>query len=136
MIFHDSTLDELTLKMPRNKAEMMAISGIGPKRFESFGDPILLVIRQYRRMQQGGTKKSAAARTTTPSSASKARTPGRSRSLTATTTTSPVARAARFHSVDDGNTEESMIVETLTCDEIVERKFAHAKANGYVIAID
>ena len=32
--------------------------------------------------------------------------------------------------------DEVVVVETLTCEEIVKRKFEHAKANGYVISID
>ena len=48
MIFHDTTLDQLVLEMPRNQNELLKIHGIGPKLCQQFGHVLLQVIRQYR----------------------------------------------------------------------------------------
>ena len=48
-IFHDSVLDEIVEEMPTNKDELLRVKGIGPKKFESFGLSILLIIGSYRR---------------------------------------------------------------------------------------
>ena len=38
VIFNDATLHEMAQKRPTTRATMMAINGVGEKRFESYGD--------------------------------------------------------------------------------------------------
>jgi superfamily II DNA helicase RecQ len=47
LIFHDRTLNEIVVKLPRNKSTWMAVYGIGDQKFKSFGTPILSVVEQY-----------------------------------------------------------------------------------------
>lgn len=58
LVFHDSTLDDLTLKMPRNRTEMMGIHGMGLKRFQNIGTPLLQVIARYLKDEESSTKHS------------------------------------------------------------------------------
>lgn len=44
IIFSDSTLIELTNKIPKNKEELLNIRGMGEKKFEKYGEEVLRVI--------------------------------------------------------------------------------------------
>jgi ATP-dependent DNA helicase RecQ len=47
IIFSDATLGEMAAVVPRNRAEMLQISGIGELKFEAFGDDFLTKIDQF-----------------------------------------------------------------------------------------
>ncbi len=47
IIFHDSTLKEMSRYFPQNKSEMLSIKGVGLKKFESYGESFLKVIKEY-----------------------------------------------------------------------------------------
>jgi superfamily II DNA helicase RecQ len=109
MIFSDAILDELVAKMPKNKTEILRISGIKEKKYASFGEPIISVVTQYHRRYNRSDKPAPKA----PRSVVQSRAP------------------TKVNSNDDVEVGES-----LSCEEIVQRKFEHASANGYVISID
>lgn len=46
IIFSDSTLIELSNKQPKNKGELMAIRGMGEKKFERYGEDVLSLINK------------------------------------------------------------------------------------------
>lgn len=46
IIFSDSTLIELSNKQPKNKDELMAIRGMGEKKFERYGEDVLSLINK------------------------------------------------------------------------------------------
>ncbi|MEG2002893.1 MAG: DNA helicase RecQ, partial [Clostridia bacterium] len=48
VVFSDKTLAEMCEKMPKNKADMLEISGIGETRMERFGEKFLAVIKEYQ----------------------------------------------------------------------------------------
>jgi ATP-dependent DNA helicase RecQ len=41
MVFHDSSLREMTARLPRNKAEFRSIEGVGDRKLEKYGDIFL-----------------------------------------------------------------------------------------------
>lgn len=47
VVFHDSTLKELTLKKPNTKMSMLEISGIGDAKLQRFGDKFLDVLLEF-----------------------------------------------------------------------------------------
>lgn len=47
MIFHDATLKEMASFFPQNKNEMLNIKGVGLKKYESYGDVFLEIIKEY-----------------------------------------------------------------------------------------
>jgi len=47
MIFHDSTLIEMSSYFPQNKESMLMIKGVGTKKYESYGEKFLHVIKNY-----------------------------------------------------------------------------------------
>ena len=47
MIFHDSTLKEMSSYFPRDKQAMLKVSGVGEKKFESYGEDFLSIIVEY-----------------------------------------------------------------------------------------
>ena len=47
MIFHDSTLKEMASYFPQDKESMLAIKGVGEKKYESYGEKFLEVIKGY-----------------------------------------------------------------------------------------
>jgi ATP-dependent DNA helicase RecQ len=49
IVFGDSTLRELSRKQPQTPEEMLRISGVGLKKLEQYGEPILYEIRKYCR---------------------------------------------------------------------------------------
>ena len=46
-IFHNSTLDDLVLKLPKTLHQLRDVSGIGPKKIQYFGTPIVTIVKQY-----------------------------------------------------------------------------------------
>ncbi len=44
VVFNNATLDEIAAKRPATERELLAISGIGPKKLEDYGDDILEII--------------------------------------------------------------------------------------------
>ena len=47
MIFHDSTLKEMATYFPQSKEAMLSIKGVGLKKYESYGDSFLQIIKDY-----------------------------------------------------------------------------------------
>lgn len=47
MIFHDSTLKEMASYFPQSKEALLTIKGVGLKKYESYGDDFLEIIRGY-----------------------------------------------------------------------------------------
>ncbi|WGL17481.1 DNA helicase RecQ [Microbulbifer bruguierae] len=47
VVFHDATLREMLSAKPRNRAEMLAISGIGDSKLERFGDDFLALLASF-----------------------------------------------------------------------------------------
>lgn len=54
-VFNDNTLQEFVAKRPRNKTEMLAISGVGEVKFERFGKQFLAIINPERQQMQQAT---------------------------------------------------------------------------------
>lgn len=46
-IFHDSTLKEMSGKLPRSKDDFLEIKGVGLKKFEKYGEQFLDIINDY-----------------------------------------------------------------------------------------
>ena len=47
VIFHDAVLREMASARPATLSEMSAISGVGARKLEAYGDTFLAVIRQH-----------------------------------------------------------------------------------------
>ena len=47
MIFHDSTLKEMASFFPQNKESMLMIKGVGLKKYESYGEDFIDIIKNY-----------------------------------------------------------------------------------------
>jgi len=47
VIFHDSTLKEMSIRMPQDQDEMLSISGVGENKLKKYGKQFLEVIRGY-----------------------------------------------------------------------------------------
>ena len=47
VIFHDRTLQEMCFQLPRNRAELGHISGVGERKLEKYGAQFLQVIEQH-----------------------------------------------------------------------------------------
>lgn len=47
MIFHDSTLKEMSSYFPQNREAMLMIKGVGLKKYETYGESFLNVIKDY-----------------------------------------------------------------------------------------
>ena len=47
MIFHDATLAEMIAQRPANLVEMAAISGVGQRKLDAYGEAFLDVLQQY-----------------------------------------------------------------------------------------
>jgi HRDC domain len=150
-VLHDTTLDELVIKMPRTKEEFLAIKGVGLKKYQSFGEPFLQVINLFRTLERSPTassaepdtkvqprKKSRLSQKTTPEvidlvgddsddevQHQQKRSSGKS-----------IQFAAPARTSVDLDDDEALVMETLTIEQIVEQKFKHAQENGYVIAVD
>jgi ATP-dependent DNA helicase RecQ len=110
-VFHNTTLDDLTIKMPKNRSEMMNVYGMGPKRFQNIGEALLLVIRKY--VRDGERAKNLAS-------------PGQE-----------IRTNANDGPGADGSSDEEVVMgETWTVEDIVNRKFAEAEAMGLMIMLD
>ena len=48
LVFSDKTLTDMCRKLPENKEEMLAVTGVGEKKFELYGESFLEEIRKYR----------------------------------------------------------------------------------------
>jgi len=48
LVLHDSALEDLCLKQPRTKAELLGVSGIGEKKAAALGDAILSALDEFR----------------------------------------------------------------------------------------
>ena len=44
VVFHDSTLREMASRLPRNRSQMLEVTGVGPVKFERYGDAFLDVL--------------------------------------------------------------------------------------------
>jgi ATP-dependent DNA helicase RecQ len=40
-VFHDSTLREMVARRPRDRNQMLEVAGVGPVKFERYGDAFL-----------------------------------------------------------------------------------------------
>lgn len=47
MIFHDSTLKEMAIYYPQSKTDMLTIKGVGLKKYETYGESFLEIIKDY-----------------------------------------------------------------------------------------
>ena len=48
LVFSDKTLTDMCRKLPENKEEMLAVTGVGEKKFELYGESFLEEIQKYR----------------------------------------------------------------------------------------
>jgi ATP-dependent DNA helicase RecQ len=48
LILHDSSLEDLCRKLPRNRAELLSVSGIGEKKADLYGAAILVALEEFR----------------------------------------------------------------------------------------
>lgn len=51
IIFSDTTLIDLSNKLPSNKEELLSIKGMGEKKFENYGEEILKIIKSADKVQ-------------------------------------------------------------------------------------
>lgn len=47
IIFHDSTLKEMAVYFPQNKEEFLEIKGVGQKKYESYGEDFINLVKDY-----------------------------------------------------------------------------------------
>lgn len=47
MVFHDATLKGMASHLPKNKEELLTISGVGLKKYESYGEAFISLIKNY-----------------------------------------------------------------------------------------
>ena len=139
MIFHDTTLNELVVKLPKNKRELLDISGIGPKKYKSFGGPILQAIAMFAPRYCQSTSAGAPATASTATN-NRLETKPRLTSTQAAAATAASSRVAVNHSgleaVESDDDSPVEMGESLSCEEIVRRKFQDAEENGYMIELD
>ncbi|MDD3899545.1 MAG: HRDC domain-containing protein, partial [Syntrophomonadaceae bacterium] len=50
VIFHDSTLKEMSQRLPRDEYEMLTITGVGENKLKKYGKQFLEVIKDYLRI--------------------------------------------------------------------------------------
>ena len=50
IVFSDATLREIAATMPADRHELLAISGVGAKKIETYGDDFLGAIRAWEEM--------------------------------------------------------------------------------------
>jgi hypothetical protein len=116
-----------------------SVYGMGPKKYESFGDAFLQVIlhyaRKYARVAQNTESRRASTAAgatngtgTMSSSSNSISRPTKVAISAAGTATAPV-------NVDDDD-DDVVPLESISCAEIIQRKFQHAAANGYVISLE
>ena len=46
VVFSDATLEDLARRRPTNRSEMLDVKGVGPKKYESFGEQFLAALQQ------------------------------------------------------------------------------------------
>lgn len=46
-IFHDATLRDMCVRLPRSESEMLAVKGVGQHKFAKYGEAFLKAIREY-----------------------------------------------------------------------------------------
>jgi ATP-dependent DNA helicase RecQ len=46
VVFHDSTLREMASRLPRSRSQMLEVSGVGPVKFERYGDAFLEALNE------------------------------------------------------------------------------------------
>ena len=51
IIFHDSSLKEMATYFPKNKEEFLKVKGVGLKKYESYGEQFIEIIRDYIEMK-------------------------------------------------------------------------------------
>lgn len=51
MIFHDSTLKEMATYFPQNKESLLMIKGVGVKKYDSYGEDFIHVIKEYSNLK-------------------------------------------------------------------------------------
>mmetsp|Transcript_21857 Transcript_21857/g.36098 ORF Transcript_21857/g.36098 Transcript_21857/m.36098 type:complete len:334 (-) Transcript_21857:373-1374(-) len=118
MVFPNKTINEICIKLPTSKAQLFECHGIAEKKWQNFGDSILMIVGIWQSQRSGA----AAAR---------------SRTSTSTLAMPGVVSSPQDMAAADTNNEEAVQVgETLSCEEIVKHKFDHATKNGYMISID
>ncbi len=122
-VFHDSSLDDLTIKMPRSESEMLSVKGMGSKRFHNVGKPLLKVIEAYSRVEQE-LPRTDAQPTHPPTNTSRQVEPSRSDTFN--------------ENEDDVSNSDGEIVmgKIFSLAEIVNREFAEAEAMGCMITVD
>ena len=140
LIFDDSVLNQLVLRLPSNKQELLQVNGFKEKRYQCFGEPILQVIRQFRYkfMDRSDKKQASEPIRNLGASANHAivindSEDGEEESRDDDGDSDDAEANSSDDDVDDS---EIVVGETLTCEEIVNRKFAHAAANNYLISVD
>lgn len=52
MIFHDSSLKEMSTYFPRDKQSLLKVSGVGEKKFETYGEGFLNIIIDYANLKE------------------------------------------------------------------------------------
>jgi hypothetical protein len=160
-IFSNKTLEEMTAKMPMNQQDMIAnVFGMGPKKYESFGEAFLQVIQHYARKYgraptiESRTRASTAGARASSTGPSKSST-GSSRPAVSNSAAGTAADQVVIIDSDDDNDDvgaleslssteiiqrdgddEIEALESLSCTEIIQRKFEHAAANGYVVSLE
>ncbi|MEI2698092.1 MAG: HRDC domain-containing protein [Microthrixaceae bacterium] len=48
VIFNDATLRSIAASKPRNRTELLAVSGVGPVKAQRFGDDVLAIVARHR----------------------------------------------------------------------------------------
>ena len=137
LVFNNEVLKELVVKMPTTSAELLKVRGIGPTKLKSFGDPILTVIRQYNKAQQAvsttSTKKASSVVKSERTRNNKTTT---RKKKTAPATVEVISIDMDDEDEDEGDDDDIVMGASLTCEQLVAQKFAHAEQNGYIIAVD
>jgi superfamily II DNA helicase RecQ len=130
MVLSNATLEELVVQMPTNNTQLLNVRGIGPKKLQSFGDPILALIQQYTEkvlLREASVKSERK-----PVKAGSMKQRARIKANSAST-----AIAIDDSDTSDNESDDSFYMgKTLTCEELVSQKFEHAAANGYMISVD
>jgi len=124
-VFHDTVLDALTVRMPQTKTEFLAVPGLAEKKYQSFGAPVLQVIQHYHRLYNQRQQNRHSSSSSPPSHP---RPPTKQKPWSSPSVAAPVRQSK-------GDEEVVEAMETLSCEDIVSQKFAHARANGYVVEI-
>lgn len=131
LVFSNATLDELVYRLPTTQKKLLQVRGIGPVKCQSFGDPILRLILQYQQQQQQHGISSMGDR---KPNACPAKRRGKQQ------------QGPEVITIDDSDDDDDdekaqhmmmdVVGETLTCEQLVHQKFAHAAAHGYMISVD